>query len=261
LVEASGVRARIELLERYGRVYGELGLAVAFTDGIEGDDAKRVTRKGWNQTPRLADGPFGAALLAGRGLQRNPVVVLGASGLIGIDIDGPEGAQLLRNLRSERLPRTVTVETGKGWHLWYRRPEGLEGAAKIELGPEGLEVAKDGYLVAPPALHPSGHVYAFASGREPWNLPLAELSAEPFLAHAKRSRTAEIASHEPSTAGGRHRRLRRLAGAMVRVGATDAAILAALLVENEHGCYPPKDERLVRELARDIAKRYRPEAV
>ncbi len=249
---------RADLLERYGRVYGELGLAIAFTDGIEGEDAKRVTRKGWNRTPKLADGSFGAAFLAGRCLQRNPVVVLGASGLIGVDIDGPEGAQLLRRITSERLPQTVTVETGKGWHLWYRRPDGLAGAAKIELGPEGLEVAKDGYLVAPPALHPSGHVYGFAAGREPWSVEIAELDVEPFLAHAKRSRTAEIASHGPSVAGGRHRRLRRLAGAMVRVGATDAAILAALLVENEHGCSPPKDERLVRELARDIATRYRP---
>src|SRR4051794_36008649 len=112
---------RERLLERHGRAYGELGLAVAFTDGIEGDDAKRVSRKGWNQTQGLADGPYGAALLAGRGLQRNPVVVLGASRLVGIDIDGSEGAQLVRNIVRERLPRTVTVETGKGWHLWYRR--------------------------------------------------------------------------------------------------------------------------------------------
>jgi hypothetical protein len=260
-VTVTAADTREALLQRHGHAYGEHGLAIAFTDGIVGEDAKRVTRKGWNQAPQLADGPFGAALLAGRGLQRNPVVVLGASGLIGLDVDGPEGAQLLRRITSERLPRTVTVETGKGWHLWYRRPEWLAGAAaKIELGPEGLEVAKDGYLVAPPALHPTGHVYAFATGREPWNVAIAELNVEPFLAHAKRSRTAEIAAHEPSTEGGRHRRLRRLAGAMVRVGATEAAILAALLVENEHGCKPPKDERVVRELARDMSRRYRPEA-
>ena len=33
-------------LDRHGRAYGDLHLAIAFTDGIEGDDAKRVTRKG-----------------------------------------------------------------------------------------------------------------------------------------------------------------------------------------------------------------------
>jgi hypothetical protein len=253
---------RATLLERHGRGYGVLGLAVAFTDGIVGDDAKRVTRKGWPATPPLADGDFGAALLKGRGERRNPVVVLGASGLLGIDVDGPEGAELTRQIAPGRLPPSVTVETGKGWHIYYRRPSWPADVAKIELGPEGLEVAKDGYLVAPPALHPSGHVYAFAAGRELWTIPIAELSArhlEPFLAHAKRSRAIEIASPEPSVSGGRHRRLRRLAGAMVRVGATEAAVLAALLVENEHGCKPPKDERLVRELARDMARRYRPD--
>jgi hypothetical protein len=259
-VSATVEDTRAALLQRCGHVYGELGLAVAFTDGIAGDDAKRVTRKGWNQTPSLADGPFGAALLAGRGLQRNPVVVLGASGLIGIDIDGPEGAKLLRGVASERLPRTVTVETRKGWHLWYRRPYRMTDVTKIEFGPDGLEVAKDGYLVAPPALHPSGHVYTFAAGREPWSVPIAGLNIEPFLAHAKRSRSAAIASRGPIVEGGRHRHLRRIAGAMVRVGASETAVLAALLAENEHRCQPPQDERVVRDLARDIAARYQPEA-
>lgn len=32
---------RRELLDRYGRVYGGLGLAIAFTRGIEGEAAKK----------------------------------------------------------------------------------------------------------------------------------------------------------------------------------------------------------------------------
>ena len=91
-----------------------------------------------------------------RATSRNPVVVLAASGLIGIDVDGPEGVRLLRELHPEPMPRTITVETGKGWHLWYRQPAGGCGGAKIELGPEGVEVAKDGYLCCPPSVHPSG---------------------------------------------------------------------------------------------------------
>ena len=46
---------------------------------------------------------------------------------------------------------------------------------------------------------------------------------------------------------------------MRRVGATEPAILAALLEENTHRCEPPMEERLVRTLAHDIATRYRPE--
>jgi hypothetical protein len=261
------VNDRRELLERHGRAYGSLHLAVAFSDGLEGEDAKRVTRKGWPNTPRLADPDYGAALLAGRGANRNPAVVLAASGLVGIDVDGPEGVALLREINpsdsGRQLPRTLTVATGKGWHFWYRRPEGLTGSAKIELGPEGLEVAKDGYLIAPPALHPSGRVYRFAEGLAPWDIAPAVLTHEqlaPFLAQAKTSRAAEIASTGPISEGGRHRHLFRVGCAMRRVGAGEESIRAALLTENAQRCEPPKAEWLVRELARDIADRYQPTA-
>jgi hypothetical protein len=130
---------------------------------------------------------------------------------------------------------------------------------KIELGPEGLEIAKEGYFVCPPARHPSGRIYSFAPGLAPWDIPPTPLSLrqlEPFLAHAKTSRAEQIADTGPITTGGRHRHLRRIAGAMRRVGAMEESIAAALLVENERRCNPPKSERLVRELARDIARRY-----
>jgi hypothetical protein len=254
-------------LQRCGHAYGNLRLAVAFTDGLDGEDAKRVTRKGWPATPPLGDGAYGAALLAGRGENRNPAVVLGASGLVGIDIDGPEGVALLRRInppeQGRQLPRTIAVKTGGGWHFWYHRPEGLVGTAKIELGPEGLEIAKDGYLVAPPALHPSGHVYRFADGLAPWDIAPAVLTHEqlaPFLAYAKTSRAAEIASTGPIGEGGRHRHLLRVGCAMRRVGACEESIRAALLAENASRCEPPKAEWLVRELARDIADRYQPAA-
>jgi hypothetical protein len=258
--------SRLELLERHGRAYGDLRLAIAFSDGLEGDDAKRVTRKGWPNTPRLADAGHGAGLLR-RGVNRNPAVVLAASDLVGIDIDGPEGAELLRKINPRpsvrQLPRTIAVATGKGWHLWYRRPEGLTGCAKIELGPEGLEIAKDGYLIAPPAIHSSGRVYRFAEGLAPWEIAPAVVTHEqlaPFLAYAKTSRAAEIASTGPISEGGRHRHLFRVGCAMRRVGAGEESIRAALIAENAQRCEPPKAEWLVRELARDIADRYQPTA-
>jgi hypothetical protein len=250
--------SRLEL-ERHGRAYGALRLAVTFTDGLEGDEAKRVTRKGWPDTPRLADAEHGAGLLH-RGERRNPVVVLAASGLVGVDIDGPEGLALLRTITTGDLPRTITVETGNGWHVWFSRPEGLTGCAKIELGPEGLEIAKDGYLVAPPARHPSGHVYRFAKGRAPWDIDPAVITRDqlaPFITYAGASRAAEIASTGPIGEGGRHRHLLRVGCAMRRVGAGEESIRAALLAENAQRCEPPKPESVVRELARDIAARYR----
>jgi hypothetical protein len=252
---------REQVLDRHGRAYGRLRLAIAFTDGLDGDGAKRITRRGWPNTPRLADPEHGAGMMR-RAASRNPALVLGASGLIGLDVDGPAGERLFKHLLGGRkLPPTILVATGKGWHFWFARPAGLDGVAKIELGPDGVEAAKDGYLVAPPARHPSGRAYRFAEGHAPWDLEPAELPREildVFLAHAKRDRTAAIVSSGPITEGGRHRHLRRVAGAMRRVGATADAIEAALTVENAQRCQPPQPEHLVRELANDIARRYAP---
>lgn len=118
---------RRELLERHGRAYGDLGLAITVTDGIAGAAAKTITRKGWNTARPLADGNFGAAYLARRCEARNPAVALRASNLIGIDVDGAAGARLLQSLRLN-LPGTVTVQTGGGAHLWYRPPAGAPGS-------------------------------------------------------------------------------------------------------------------------------------
>ena len=255
---------RAELLERHGRAYGALRLAVAFTAGLEGDDAKRVTFRGWDTTRPLADPEQGAAIVRHRGETRNPAIVLRPSGLVGVDVDGPEGVELLRRLAPEGLPRTVAAQTGKldGFHLYYRAPDGAR-VAFVELGPEGVTAKRNQYLVAPPALHPSGSVYRFAEGRAPWELelaalPLVLLERLERAAHGERQRQAVTVG--PIAAGGRHDHLLRLGCAMRRRGAGEATIAAALVVENRDRCAPPKDEPLVLELARDIARRYPPGA-
>ena len=215
--------SRAELLERHGRAYGELRLAVAFTTGLDGDDAKAVTVRGWDRTPRLADPEQGAAIVGTRGERRNPAIVLRPSGLVGVDVDGPEGVELLHRLVPDGMPRTVAVETGKeaGYHLWYLAPVGARSVF-VELGPEGVITKAGQYLVAPPALHPSGRVYRFADGRAPWELELAVLPLrllERFerAAHGERERRAVTVG--PIAAGGRHDHLMRLGCAMRRRGA------------------------------------------
>ncbi len=102
--------------------------------------------------------------------------MLRPSGLVGIDIDGPEGVAHARRLVPEGLPATVTVETGKelGYHLWYAAPE-RACSAFVELGPEGVTAKTNQYVVAPPATHPSGRVYRFADGRAPWEHELSTM--------------------------------------------------------------------------------------
>ena len=130
-----------ELLERHGRAYGGLRLAVAFTAGLEAmprSASRRAagTRPVRSPTPTRAPRSFATeASIA------TPAIVLRPSGLVGIDVDGPEGLELLRRIVPEGLPRTAAVETGKqaGYHLHYLAPEGSRSAF-VELGPEGVTV-------------------------------------------------------------------------------------------------------------------------
>jgi putative DNA primase/helicase len=254
--------SRGDALERHGHVYGGLRLAIAFTESLEADGAKRVRTAGWDKTKRLPDASFGAALLRNRGERCNPAVVLGPSGLIGIDVDGPEGVEHLQRLVSDGMPRTVTVETGKdsGYHLWYRRPQG-SAIAFVELGPEGVTAKRNQYLVCPPAVHPSGRVYRFADGRAPWELvpallPTNILDKLERAARGERQRRAE--ADGSIAAGGRHDHLMRLGCAMRRRGASFEAVETALVAENAARCQPPKPVDTVRELARDLYGRYGP---
>jgi hypothetical protein len=255
---------RLTELERHGHAYGELHLAVAFTEGLEGLSAKRVRSHGWDKTDPLPDGPYGAALLRGRGERRNPAIVLARSGMFGMDVDGPEGVRLLKQFAPEGLPLTVAVLTGReaGYHLWFLAPEGTS-TVFVQLGAEGVQTKTGQYLIAPPAIHSAGRVYRFAEGRAPWEIPMA-LMPLPILtriekaSHAERER--QTASDKPVTEGGRHDRLMRLGCAMRRRGACLEAVEAALLAENARMCLPPKDAAIVRELARDLHKRYGPEA-
>lgn len=85
-------------------------------------------------------------------------IALEASGLIVLDIDGPEGWAPFESLD---LPQTRLVSTGRGEggaHFYYRIPPGTRTptaslAPKLDLRGAGA------YVIAPPSIHPSGATY------------------------------------------------------------------------------------------------------
>ena len=85
-----------------------------------------------------------------------------------VDIDGEEGAQQWAKLAERHgfdpIPDTATARTGRGLHLWYLNagdvPNGALGT-KLDVKTQG------GYVLVPPARHPSGAVYE-------WLIPLVE---------------------------------------------------------------------------------------
>jgi bifunctional DNA primase/polymerase-like protein len=84
-----------------------------------------------------------------------------------LDIDGPTGAQTIRELAAAHglASSGPLVRTGGGgWHF-YLAPTGLGNT-----GPRDLEHVdwrgRGGYVVAPPSRHASGHPYQWAAGRD-----------------------------------------------------------------------------------------------
>ncbi|MBR0719392.1 bifunctional DNA primase/polymerase [Bradyrhizobium liaoningense] len=94
---------------------------------------------------------------------RNIGIPTGApSGVLVLDIDGEEGEASLRSLEAKHgaLPKTRTVLTRRGHHLWFAYPGAIPSSI-AQVG-EGLDVRADGgYVVAPPSIHETGHIYTF----------------------------------------------------------------------------------------------------
>jgi Bifunctional DNA primase/polymerase, N-terminal len=144
-------------LPDWGYVYGQLGLAICWTatnDPAKGDPKRG--RAGWPDTARLPDGPFGSALFKHHLPDRNPAVVLRASGLVGVDCDTETR---LEELRALGLPPTVTVRSSEPYklHYWFRPPGGrVPEFAAFRFEDAGVTADKDRLFLVPPARHPSG---------------------------------------------------------------------------------------------------------
>src|SRR5437899_3731387 len=93
------------------------------------------------------------------------------SGLVVIDADGPNCSELCRQ-QGIFLPKTATVQTGRGYHAYYARPGGRQFENRVALLKDGKEKTAGGsqvdirgdggYVVAPPSVHGSGRVYQWA---------------------------------------------------------------------------------------------------
>ena len=84
-----------------------------------------------------------------------------------LDVDGDAGKASLKELEAKHgsVPKTVTVKTGRGRHLYFRRDGTRVGNSVGKLG-EGIDVRGDGgYIVAAGSVHVSGADYRFADRR------------------------------------------------------------------------------------------------
>jgi hypothetical protein len=128
-------------------------------------------------------------------------VVLGpVSGLVVIDVDGPEAhAALVGRLGEEPVAPKALSGSGKPdrYHLYFTCPE-MRTRAKATPWHAQLEFrGQGGIVVLPPSLHPSGRRYAWAPGRSPDDLPPPPLPPAVREALAPPARPATPAAEAP----------------------------------------------------------------
>lgn len=114
----------------------------------------------------------------GRTPDANIAVATGpGSGIFALDVDGPDGERALADLerRHGSLPEFYPMQwtgSGRGWQAFFAYPEGrtIRNSAG-RLGPKLDTRGDGGYVLVPPSLHPSGRRYAWATDRDPWEVP------------------------------------------------------------------------------------------
>lgn len=120
-------------------------------------------------------------------------LLLKPSGLLVIDCDSlPALEEALR-----QSPPTVCVVTRKGAHLYYRNPTDAHTRA-IHRGDSGtIDILSNGFVVAPPSIHESGHQYRWQLAGAAKGLPDAP---EWALRAAEAARRAEAPPVSPEAA-------------------------------------------------------------
>ena len=188
------------------------------------------------------------------------------SGLVVLDVDaqhdGEAGLDALQ-AKYSRLPATPTVITGGGGgHFYFKAPqEGLVHNSTSKLAP-GVDIRGNGYVIAPPSIHPNGNPYRWELSSRPDNMDVALLpkwiwGGLQTKDGANTPRTEPIGDIIPEHE--RNSTLTSLGGTMRHRGMSQSEIAAALLVVNRERCQPPLPEEEVLTIAKSLA-RYAPAA-
>lgn len=111
--------------------------------------------------------------------ERNIAVICGqvSGGLVVIDCDDTDTYRALCYLYPA-LRESLTVRTGKGYHVYLRADQAVRTATFTANGHTHHVKAEGSYVIAPPSVHASGHRYAYVDPDAPIvTADLAMLSA------------------------------------------------------------------------------------
>lgn len=101
-----------------------------------------------------------------------------ASSIIVVDVDFRNGGEKSFGELEQaigKLPKTLKVITGNGFHLYYSIPSGALKSRKLEKY-QGIDFKADGgYVVAPPSIHPNGKIYEWEKEHSPNDIEIANI--------------------------------------------------------------------------------------
>jgi len=175
------------------------------------------------------------------------------SGIIVLDVDGPEGESVVERFK---VPKTCVVVTGRGRQLYFKYP-GYVTKNRVKVFPELDGRGDGGYVVAPGSLHSSGVVYHWEEGAHPDHVHPAAAPQwwlDVVRDNGLRDDSKKAESKGPVKAGKRNSSLASLAGSLRDKGLSVEAIEVALLDYNKRHCQPPLDEKEVKAVAASYGK-------
>ena len=177
------------------------------------------------------------------------------SGVVVLDLDGPAARAAIDELGAA-IP-TLTSVTGRGHHLFYQHPGGrVKNRTKIL--PDVDVRGDDGYVVAPPSVHPSGHDYHWDEERDlGWGTALAPMP--PTLLRALTVEPTAILNFSSRGTiipeGERNVRLTEIAGSFASRASTFDEVFDQLCDTNERRCRPPLPKSEVAAIVKSIWRR------
>jgi hypothetical protein len=200
-------------------------------------------------------------VLVEKSKNHNLGLCLRKSNIIVIDLDGPNAKKHLERIIT--VPATIVTKTVRGWHLFYKAPDGA-AKFKIEVTDDGkVTASSDGYVLLPPSKRTDlegqpPYFFVESTVRGPGSLvglPKAVLGA--LLSSA--AKTTEIAAEAIRDGGGiprgaRDTTLARMAGGMRRQGMEPNEIRAGLQAVNDDRCTPPLPDADVVRIATSIGR-------
>ena len=178
-----------------------------------------------------------------------------ASGVVVVDVDGPEGEEALVELCGN--PPTPTSLTGKGRHLFFAAPD-HPVMNQVALAPK-LDVRGDGgYVVVPPSVHHTGRVYRWdrENSLGPRDCGFAPLpSAVEVRSASSEHRAAEIPTLPKIPEGERNATITSYAGRLLAKGHNVDESYALVAALNAQRCTPPLPDVEIRRIVQSIAQR------